>query len=250
MHANQGVACDSSAPWTAISRISDGTIMASTSSPDRAAKFRKLSPVKKDTGGGAGRFIAYFSDCAWNWKERRDDSTIQARLKGMGRYELIFLKETPNNLAAMIEAANNLSPYISCSHRNSPLAGHDGNFDRLTFYFFSIQGYQNVLKFLRDGGLGSLPDISWMNDFKSFHARQATFRVVSDGPLTIKVVALCATVNTPEGRGLASFLLGEPFNGVASGLDVKITAADKATYDEYVLDLQALAEEAGLTYAN
>ena len=53
-----------------------------------------------------------------------------------------------------------------------------------------------------------------------------------------------------EGRGPASFLLGAPFNGVASGLDVKITASDQASYDEYILDLQALAEEAGLTYAN
>ena len=38
------------------------------------------------------------------------------------------------------------------------------------------------------------------------------------------------------------------YNGIAVGRDVVITAPDQAKYDEFLLDLKALAEEAGFTH--
>ena len=60
--------------------------------------------------------------------------------------------------------------------------------------------------------------------------------------------ALAATVSTPNGRGIAQFLTGDPYNGLAIGRDVVINAPDKAKYDEFLLDLKALADEAGFTH--
>ena len=87
--------------------------MASSSSPDdRKAKFRKLSPIKPS--GGAGEYLAYFSDTTWNWRERAEDKNVAPDPKGIARYELIFMKEAPTNMSAMLEAANQISPFIEC----------------------------------------------------------------------------------------------------------------------------------------
>ena len=78
--------------------------------------------------------------------------------------------------------------------------------------------------------------------------REPTFGIIDDQSLNITVRALCATVETRSGRGLPQFLTAEPFNGIVDGLDVKIAAKDYEQKQSHLLDLQALAEEAGMTY--
>ena len=87
-----------------------------------------------------------------------------------------------------------------------------------------------------------------MNAFKTFAQRPATMTIVCGPSLQITVKALAATVSTPNGRGISQFLTGAPYNGIAVGRDVLITAPDQAKYDEFLLDLKALAEEAGFTH--
>ena len=221
--------------------------MASSSSPDdRKAKFRKLSPIKPS--GNSSDYLAYFSDTTWNWREREQDKNVAADPKGIARYELIFMKEAPTNLSTMVEAANNISPFIECEAKQRTLKSTGDVKDCLTFHVFTTQGYAQILQFLRDGGIRALPEIGWMNEFKTFAQRPATMTIVPGPSFQITVKALAATVSSPSGRGIAQFLTGDPYNGLAIGRDVVINAPDKAKYDEFLLDLKALADEAGFTH--
>ena len=225
--------------------------MASPSSPSndgRKSKFQRKSPVGKN--GEAGDTLLYMSDVAWNWQQRSADKSIAPDPKGMGRLELIFCKQAPINLLEMVEAANQLSAFIECEQKSRELASAPGEpKDCLTFHFFSMQGYSEVLQFLRKGGINSLPDVTWMNEFKTFSARRATMTIVRDNERTITVKALAATVPSPNGRGISQFLMGDPMFGVPVGRDVQIMAPTKEACEENILDLKALAEEAGFIFA-
>ena len=114
--------------------------MASSSSPDdRKAKFRKLSPIKPS--GNSSDYLAYFSDTQWNWRERAEDKNVAPDPKGIARYELIFMKETPTNMTTMLQAANELSPFIECEAKQRTLKSNQEVKDCLTFHVFSMQGY-------------------------------------------------------------------------------------------------------------